>query len=38
MVMGRVMSILRGKVDGRLVSEVVKERVEYFMRSRVGVK
>jgi len=38
MVMGRVMSILRGRVDGRLVSEVVKERVEYFMRSRVGVK
>jgi len=38
MVMGRVMSILRGKVDGRLVSEVVKERVEHFMRSRVGVK
>jgi len=38
MVMGKVMSILRGKVDGRLVSEVVKEKVEHFMRSRVDVK
>ena len=37
-VMGRVMSVLRGKVDGKLVSEVVRERVEHFVRARVGVK
>jgi len=36
--MGRAMSVLRGKVDGKFVSEVVKERVEHFMRARVGVK
>jgi len=36
-VMGRAMSVLRGKVDGKLVSEVVKERVEHFMRARVDV-
>jgi glutamyl-tRNA(Gln) amidotransferase subunit E len=33
-VMGKAMSFLRGKVDGKLVSEVVKERVEHFMRTR----
>jgi glutamyl-tRNA(Gln) amidotransferase subunit E len=37
-VMGRAMSVLRGKVDGKLVSEVVRERVEHFVRARVGVK
>ncbi len=37
-VMGKAMSILRGKVDGRLVSEVVKERVEHFIQSRAGAK
>jgi glutamyl-tRNA(Gln) amidotransferase subunit E len=37
-VMGKAMSFLRGKVDGKLVSEVVKEKVEHFMRARVGVK
>ncbi|MEM0217232.1 MAG: Glu-tRNA(Gln) amidotransferase subunit GatE [Candidatus Nezhaarchaeales archaeon] len=38
LVMGKVMSILRGKIDGKLVSDIVKERVENFMRSRAEAK
>lgn len=38
LVMGKVMSILRGKIDGKLVSDIVKERVENFMRSRAETK
>ncbi|MEM1745760.1 MAG: Glu-tRNA(Gln) amidotransferase subunit GatE [Candidatus Nezhaarchaeales archaeon] len=38
LVMGKVMSILRGKIDGKLVSDIVKERVEHFMRLRAEVK
>jgi glutamyl-tRNA(Gln) amidotransferase subunit E len=37
-VMGKAMSVLRGKVDGKLVSEVVKERIEHFMQARADVK
>jgi len=34
MIMGKVMSILRGKVDGKLVSDIVKEKVSQVIQSR----
>ncbi|MEM4576883.1 MAG: Glu-tRNA(Gln) amidotransferase subunit GatE [Candidatus Nezhaarchaeales archaeon] len=37
-IMGRAMSVLRGRADGKLVSDIVKERITHFMRSRAGGK
>lgn len=35
-IMGKAMSVFRGRADGKLVSDIVKERITYFMQSRAG--